>query len=85
MNEERFSPVLYTKMINARSQCESKITDLDETDGSSLLTEALTAEIKAVFTNETSLVGAKAAVDRRSFSKESALASVTEGAAGTHH
>jgi hypothetical protein len=36
--------------------------DLDETDGSRLLTEALTAQIEAVFTDETSLVSAKATV-----------------------
>ena len=33
-----------------------------ETDGSSLLAEALTAEVKAVLADETSLVGAEAAV-----------------------
>ena len=35
---------------------------LGETDGGSLLTEALTAEVKAVLADETSLVGAEAAV-----------------------
>ncbi|CAG8731607.1 6495_t:CDS:2, partial [Acaulospora colombiana] len=36
-------------------------THLDETDGSALFTEALTAEVKSVLANQTSLVGAVAA------------------------
>lgn len=40
-------------------------THLDESDGSRLLTEALTAKVDSVFADETSLVGAKAARESR--------------------
>ena len=40
-------------------------THLLETDGSSLLAEALAAEVKAVLADETGLVGAEAAVGSR--------------------
>ena len=42
-------------------------THLEETDGSSLLTEALTAEVESVLADDTSLVGTDTAVD--SFNK----------------
>lgn len=38
-------------------------TNLDKTDGSRLLAEALTAEIEAILANKASLVGAEAAVN----------------------
>lgn len=41
---------------------EREETHLEETDGRGLLTEALTAEVEAVLADETSLVGAEAAV-----------------------
>ena len=40
-------------------------TYLDETDGSRLFTEALTAEVKTVLADETGLVRAEAAGERR--------------------
>lgn len=48
----------------------SQHTHLDETDGSGLLAEALTAEVNPVLADETSLMRAKAAVhstDRTKF------------------
>ena len=41
---------------------ETGVAYLGKTDSGSLLTEALTAEVKAVLADETSLVGAEAAV-----------------------
>ncbi len=40
-----------------------ELTNLDESDGLRLLAETLTTEIEAVFTDKTSLVSAKAAVN----------------------
>jgi len=40
-------------------------TNLGETDGGGLFTETLTAEVKAVFADETSLVGTETAEEAR--------------------
>jgi len=41
------------------------LTNLTETDGSGLFTETLAAEVKTVFADETSLVGAETAEEAR--------------------
>ena len=49
---------------------------LGEADGGSLLTEALTAEVKAVLADETSLVGAEAAAERTQAGQRTSFTSV---------
>ena len=51
-------------------------THLLETDGSRLLAEALTAEVKAVLADETSLVGAEAAAERTQAGQRTSFTSV---------
>ena len=51
--------------FRAGNERENKgLTNLAETDGGGLFTETLAAEVKTVFADETSLVGAEAAEDR---------------------
>lgn len=62
--KRRASPVLPgEKRSVSRHSAGNITTHLDESDGSRLLTETLTAEVDTVLADETSLVGAEAAVD----------------------
>lgn len=58
-NKTAYGIIPPVSSVFVHDHCE---THLVETDSSSLLTEALTAEVEAVFSDETSLVGAQAAV-----------------------
>ena len=58
-----FSPVLGS-MYEEKSHRTVAQTDLDEPNVRALLTETLTAEVKTVLANETSLVSTEAAAER---------------------
>ena len=61
----RRQKIIMISFSNDGQHCRT--THLEETDGSSLLTETLTAEVESVLADDTSLVGTDTAVD--SFNK----------------
>lgn len=61
-NEKQFSPTLDNPSTLVFT-LGLEITNLDKSNGLRLLAEALTTKIEAVFTDKTSLVGAKPAVE----------------------
>ena len=59
----RRQKIIIISLSNDGQNCHT--THLEETDGSSLLTEALTAEVEAVLADETSLVSTDTATCSR--------------------